>query len=98
VGERLIRDKAYDGDALDAHLRSERGIELIAPHHTNRQRPSTQDAQLLRRYRRRWMVERLRAWLQNFRRPVTRYEYHAANFLGFVQLGCIIILLRAFVR
>ncbi|NOT07100.1 MAG: transposase, partial [Gemmatimonadales bacterium] len=34
------------------------------------------------------------AWLQNFRRIVTRYEYHAGNYLGFVQLGCIIILLR----
>ncbi len=48
----------------------------------------------LRRYRRRWRVERLLAWLQNFRRLVTRYEYHATNFLGFVQLGCIVILLR----
>ena len=37
---------------------------------------------------------RLFAWLQNFRRLVTRYEYHAENFLGFVQLGSICILLR----
>lgn len=34
------------------------------------------------------------AWLQNFRRLVTRWEYHADNFLGFVQFGCIAILLR----
>lgn len=90
----MIGDKAYDSDVLDARLAVERGIELIAPHRRNRQRPRTQDGRPLRRYRRRWRVERLNAWLQNFRRLVTRYEYHAENFLGFVQLGCIVILLR----
>ncbi len=98
VPERLIGDKAYDSDALDARLKAERGIELIAPHRANRRRPPTQDGRPLRRYHRRWIVERLLAWLQSFRRLVTRYEYHAENFLGFVQLGCIIILLRAFMR
>jgi transposase len=28
------------------------------------------------------------------RRLVTRYEHHAPNFLGFVQLSCAVILLR----
>jgi transposase len=48
----------------------------------------------MRRYRRRWKVERLFAWLQQCRRLVTRYERRAANFFGFVQLACIMILLR----
>ena len=39
-------------------------------------------------------LERLFAWLQNFRRIVVRYEYYAENYLGLVQLGCILILLR----
>lgn len=90
----MIGDKAFDSDRLDRRLAEERGIELIAPHRTNRRRTTTQDGRPLRRYRRRWRVERLHAWLQNFRRLVTRYEYHAENFLGFVQLGCIVILLR----
>jgi len=30
----------------------------------------------LRRFRKRWKVERLFAWLQNYRRLVVRYEYH----------------------
>jgi len=90
----MIGDKAYDSDALDARLYAERGLTLIAPHRGNRQRRRTQDGRPLRRYRRRWRIERLFAWLQNFRRLVTRYEYHAENFLGFVQLGCIVILLR----
>lgn len=94
VPDRVIGDRAYDSDALDARLESERGIALIAPHRNNRRRPPTQDGRPLRRYHRRWRIERLFAWLQNFRRVVTRYEYHADNFLGFVQLGCIVILLR----
>jgi transposase len=89
---RLIGDKAYDSDGLDARLR-DRGVEMIAPNRENRN-VQTQDGRPLRRYRRRWKVERLFAWLQNFRRLVTRYEYHGENFLGFVHLGCIIILLR----
>jgi transposase len=28
------------------------------------------------------------------RRLVTRYEHHAQNFLGFVQLACAVVLLR----
>jgi transposase len=69
-------------------------IEMIAPHRANRKKTATQDGRRLRRYRRRWKVERLFAWVQNFRRLVVRYEYHVENFLGFVHLGCILILLR----
>ena len=92
--ERLIGDKAYDSDALRKELASE-GIELITRQRSNR-RVKTQDGRPLRRYRRRWRIERLFAWLQNFRRLVTRHEYHVENFLGFVQLGCAVILLRSY--
>jgi transposase len=91
--EHLIGDKAYDSDPLDARL-AEQGLELMAPPRANRQKPKTQDGRPLRRYKRRWKVERLFAWLQNFRRILVRHEYHAENYLGFVQLGCTIILLR----
>jgi hypothetical protein len=40
------------------------------------------------------LVERLFAWLQGFRRLVTRFEFHAENFLGMVRLACMKILLR----
>lgn len=93
IPERLIGDAAYDSDPLDAALR-EQGIELIAPHRSNRTKPATQDGRALRRYRRRWKIERLNAWLQNFRRLTVRYEYYPENFLAFAQLACIIILLR----
>ena len=91
----LIGDKAYDSDPLDSKRAIDYGIELIAPHRLDwRKRLKTQDGRPLRRYKRRWKVERLFAWLQNFRRILVRYEYHADNFLGFVHLGCMIILLR----
>ena len=95
--QRLIGDKAYDSDALAHRLLEERDIELIAPNRSNR-KVKTQDGRPLRRYKRRWKVERLFAWMQQFRRTATRYEFHAANFLGMVQLACVVILLRAFLR
>jgi transposase len=91
--ERLIGDKAYDSDPLDESL-LEKGIEMIAPHRKNRKKKKSQDGRKLRRYKRRWKVERLFAWLKNFRRLVVRYEYKEENFLGMAQLGCIVILLR----
>src|ERR1017187_960256 len=92
--KRMIGDRAYDSDPLDQRLRQKHGIRLIAPHKYNRRRKSTQDGRELRRYCRRWKIERLFAWLHNFRRLVSRWEYHEANFLGMLQLGCLIILLR----
>ena len=91
--ERLVGDRAYDSDPLDTLLQTE-GIDMIAPHRANRKKPKTQDGRKLRRYRRRWKIERFFAWLSNFRRLVVRYEKRAENFLGFVHLGCIVILLR----
>jgi transposase len=57
-----------------------------------------QDGRLLRRYRRRWKIERLFAWLSNFHRLVVRYDYHVENYLAFLQLGCAVILLRQVMR
>lgn len=92
--ERVIGDKAYDSDALDDELADE-GIELIAPHRANR-RPenATQDGRPLRRYLRRWKVERTISWIQNFRRLCIRYEKSAMMFQGFLHLGCTLLLLK----
>ena len=90
---RLIADRAYDSDRLRERLLSKEML-LLAPHRRRRRKASFNDGRWLRRYRKRWKVERLFAWLYNFRRLVTRWEYHAANYLAFLQLGCAIILLR----
>jgi transposase len=90
--QRFIGDRAYDSDGLDEAL-ADQGIEMIAPH--KRGRKKTQDGRNLRRYKRRWKIERLFAWLGNYRRLVVRYERHAENFLGFVRLASVLILLRS---
>ena len=94
--QKILGDKAYDSDALDKKLLEERNVELIAPNKANRKKSKPQDGRPLRRYVRRWKVERLFAWLQNYRRIVVRYEYHSENFLSMCLLGCIKILLRYF--
>jgi len=92
--ERLIGDRAYDSDPLDVQIRERFGVQLIAPHKCTRSSTPTQDGRVLRRYRRRWKIERLFAWLHNFRRVVIRWEYYPENFLAMVQLACAVILLR----
>src|SRR5205814_1337734 len=71
-------------------------VMMIAPHRGNRSKPPTQDRRRLSRYMRRWLVERFFAWIQWQRRILIRWEYHAHNFLGFVQLACLVILFKQF--
>jgi transposase len=91
----LIGDRAYDSDKLDAQLRTE-GVEMISPHRSNRIKKKTQDGRHLRRYERRWIVERFFAWMQWQRRVLVRWEYYSTNFLGFVHLAALCILLKQF--
>jgi hypothetical protein len=66
---------------------------MIAPHKLERVQPATEVRRALRHYRRR-KVEQIWAWLQNFRRVTTRFDYHVENHIGFAHLGCVKILLR----
>lgn len=93
--ERLIYDKAADADWLRSTLAGQ-NVELVCPHRKGRKRPKTQDGRKLRRYQHRWIIERTISWLQNFRRLVTRYEYYAHLFEGFLHLGCLFIILKQF--
>ena len=91
---RLIYDKAADSDPLRTR-RARRGIGLIGPHRKNRKKPPTQDGRPLRRYKRRWKVERTLAWWGNFRRLVVRWEYHIEMYQAFVNLAGLVIVLRS---
>ncbi|HXG47810.1 MAG TPA: IS5 family transposase [Methylomirabilota bacterium] len=91
--ERLIADRAYDSDPLRRRLK-QRGIQLICPHRGNRRKPATQDGRALRRYRRRWKIERTFAWLGSFRRLVVRYERRLSIYNAFFHVACLIITLR----
>jgi hypothetical protein len=85
---KISSEIAHDSDPLDETLHQD-GIEMIAPHRSNRSKPPTQDGRRLSRYLRRWLVERFFA-IQWQRRILVRWEYHPQNFLGFVQLACLL--------
>ena len=70
-------------------------MNLISPHRKNRK---AQGGRQLRRYARRWWVERFFAWMQWKRRLLTRWEFCAENFLGLVQLAAMTVLLRRILR
>jgi transposase len=92
--ERLIADMAYDSRKLRKAV-LKRGHELIAPHRSNNPL-KLQDGRSLRRYRRRWKVERCFAWLHNFRRLVVRWDRSPVVYAAFVRVACISIILRHF--
>jgi transposase len=90
----LIGDKAYDSGPLQTRLAIERRVLLKAPKRKKRGAATARPPP--KGYKSRWKVERFFAWLQNFRRVVTRWEYYAENFLGFVHLACVFIILKRF--
>ena len=91
----MIADRAYDSDPLREQLAA-RGIELVAPYRRNRRKPRTQDGRVLRRYKRRWKVERTFAWLGNFRRLVVRYDRFTTIYEAFFHIAYFMITLRRF--
>lgn len=90
--ERIIADKAYDSDPLRERL-AQRGTDLIVPNRSNRKR-KTADGRKLRRYRRRWKVERTFAWFGNFRRLTVRYDRLIVVYRAFFHVACLMITLR----
>ena len=91
----LLYDQAADCDWLRESL-ARRDVALVCPHRRNRKKPATQDGRSLRRYKRRYRVERSISWLHNFRRLITRWEYHPELFEGFVCLACMYTVLKRF--
>ena len=89
----MIGDGGYDSDPLRGRL-ARRGIELIAPPRRNRSKSSRQDGRSLRRYRRRWIIERTFAWLGNYRRLVVRYDRSLTIYRAFFHIACFMIVLR----
>ena len=91
----LIGDRAYDSNDLRAKM-NQKSVELIVPYRRNRKYNITQDRRKLRRYRKRWKVERFFAWLHNYRRCVVRYDHYNINFEGFVLLATLAIYLKKY--
>jgi transposase len=85
-----IADKAYDSDAVVAAAKRQ-GAEAVIPSKKNRKLPREYDKHL---YQERKKVEWFINLLKQYRRVATRYEKTARNFLGFVHVASIMILLR----
>jgi transposase len=90
---RLIADRGYDSDPLRRSL-AQRGINLICPYRKNRRVRRFEDGRVLRRYRRRWIVERTIAWLGSYRRLLVRHDRSPKMFLAFLQVACALITLN----
>ena len=91
--QRLIYDRATDSNPLRERLKKQ-GIDLICPHRKNRVKPAAQNGRKLRRYSRRWKVERTIAWIGNFRRLTVHYERHLTMYNAFFHIACMLITLR----
>ena len=85
-----IADKAYDSDAVVAAAKR-RGAEAVIPSKKNRKVPREFDKHL---YKERKKVEWFINLIKQYRRVATRYEKTGRNFLGFVHVASIMVLLR----
>jgi transposase len=88
--EVVIADKGYDSEAVVQQI-EKRGAEAVIPSRKNRKVPRVYDRE---RYRDRNLAERFWRRVKACRRVATRYEKTARNFLGFVLLASITVLLR----
>jgi transposase len=88
--EAVIADKAYDSAAVVAAAKRQ-GSEAVIPSKKNRKVPREYDKHV---YKERKKVEWFINLLKQYRRVATRYEKTARNFLGFVHVASIMILLR----
>lgn len=89
----LIYDRAADSDPLRDRL-AKRNLRLVAPHRKNRTKPSRNDGRTLRKYRRRFVVERTISWFHHYRRAAVRYDVKPRHYEGFVSLACTMMVLN----
>lgn len=85
----MIGDKGYDSDEFVKAIEAG-GATVVIPPRENRIEQREYDKDL---YEVRNLVERFWARMKQFRRVATRYEKTACNFLGFVRVAAIMILL-----
>lgn len=91
----IAMDKAYDSRDLRRSLRA-RGIRASVPERKRRgkRRHKGPKPKLYPASKRRWQVERVNAWQDNFRGLVVRYERKAQHYLAYATVSAILICLR----
>jgi len=85
-----IADKGYDSKEVVAAV-EDKGAEAVVPSRSNAKAPREID---FVQYKERNLVERFWSKVKQYRRVATRYEKKARNYLAFVQVASIMILLR----
>ena len=88
--ELVIADRGYDKKALVEEIES-RGAEAVIPTQKNRAVQRVIDGHW---YRERNLCERFWSKVKQYRRVATRYEKKAANFLAFVKVAAIMVMLK----
>lgn len=91
----VLADRGYDSDALGDALAA-KGLWLLCPHRKNRRQVSRNDGRRMRRYRRRYVIERTNAWLHSFRRLANRWDYYTFMYTAFLRLACILLAFQRF--
>jgi transposase len=86
----VIGDKGFDSQKLVAFIET-RGGEAVIPSRQNSTQPRDYDRE---RYKDRNLVERFWSKVKHYRRVATRYEKTARNFLAFVHIASIMVLLQ----
>jgi transposase len=88
--EAVIADKGYDKKALVEVIEA-RGAEAVIPTQKDRKEQRAIDLHL---YRERNLCERFWHKVKQYRRVATRYEKKAVNFLAFVKVAAIMVMLK----
>jgi transposase len=88
--EAVIADKGYDKRALVEEV-ERRGAEAVIPAQKNRKVQREVDPHL---YRERNLCERFWSKIKQYRRVATRYEKKAANYLAFVKVAAMMVMLQ----
>ena len=95
--ERIWADTKYHTFLVLTYLYNRRIRAQIRERSNTKPKQGRPNIFLYQDYRKvRSSVERFFGWLKSFRRIQTRYERLASTYLGFIQLGCMIILMRLF--
>jgi transposase len=92
--DRVHADKNYDTFLVRLYLQR-RHVHANIPRRSKKRRagrPTIFDKDALKRIR--YTVERFFSWIRSFRGIDVRYDRSAHPFMGFIRLGCILILMR----
>jgi len=92
---RVIAERGFDSDPHRRRLQA-RGIKLIVPYRSSSKNRTFEDGRKLRRYRRRYKVERSISWFGNYRQLLNRFEHNLLSFSDFFHVACIMIVSRWF--